>query len=146
MPILIDMQFSLCSAASAVLVLVAGCSAASPTDTPSTVLTGAYSAISINGSALPVAVANSTGSAKQEIIADHLWIGGTAGRNGVLWHVVLRTTTDSAVTIDSTSVSGTFDATLATAQTTFGPAVAANGTLTLHANDGTTRVYQRTNQ
>lgn len=139
------MQFSPRLVVSLVLIVVAGCSGATPTDAPSTVLTGAYNAVSINGSGLPVAVASSDASIKQEIIADHLWIGGFAGRNGVLWHVVVRTTTGSEVQIDSTSVSGTFDATLATAQTTFGPVTAANGTLTFHANDGTTRVYARTN-
>ena len=131
--------------ASIAVIVVAGCSAASPTETPSTVLTGAYNALSINGAALPVAVAGGDGTTKQEVIADHLWIGGTAGRNGVLWHVVIRTTTGTEVKIDSSSASGTFEATLATAQTTFGPVVAANGTLTLHANDGTTRVYVRAN-
>jgi hypothetical protein len=129
-----------------VLLLTAACSAATPTDAPSTVLTGAYNAISINGAALPVAIANADATSKQEIIADHLWIGGSAGRNGVLWHVVIRTTTGADVKIDSTSAIGTFDATLATAQTTFGPVVAANGSLTFHANDGTTRLYQRSSQ
>jgi hypothetical protein len=128
------------------ILFAAGCSAATPTDVESTVLTGAYNAVSINGSSLPVGVVGGVGgdgATKQEIIADHLWIGGFAGRNSVLWHVVIRTTTSAEVKIDSSSATGTFDATLATAQTTFGPVVAANGSLTFHANDGTIRVYAR---
>jgi hypothetical protein len=123
------------------LALAASCSAA--TDASVTVLTGAYRGISINGNALPARVATSGGDVKQEIIADRLWIGGTAGPNGVLWRTVTRTTTGSDVKIDSTTMAGSFEATLASAQTTFGPISASGPTLTFHAIDGTVRLYER---
>jgi hypothetical protein len=132
------MKYTIC-----LLLLVASCSAA--TEPPVTVLTGAYNAVSINGNSLPVRVATSGDDVKQEIIADRFWVGGTAGRNAVMWRTVTRTTTGSIVKIDSTTVMGTFDATLAAAQTTFGPILASGGTLTLHANDGTLRIYARQN-
>ena len=125
------------------LALVSSCSAA--TDASVTVLTGAYTAISINGNALPARLAPSGEDVRREIVADRLWIGGTAGPNGVLWRTVFRTTTGSDVRIDSTTVSGTFEATLASAQTTFGPVSASGPILTFHANDGTIRLYERAN-
>jgi hypothetical protein len=123
------------------LILAAGCSA--PTDAPVTVLAGAYNAVSINGNSLPVETSGSGDGVKQEIIADRLWIGGAAGKNGVLWRIVLRTTKGSAVRVDSSTATGSFEATLATAQTTFGPVSASGRQLTLKATDGTTRVYIR---
>jgi len=126
------------------LMLLAACSAATePSSTASTVLAGSYTATSINGIAMPVAVAPLPDGSKQEIIADRLWISGPAGVSGVMWRVVVRTTKGTDSRIDSTTFTGTFTANLATAQTTFGPVSASGRTLTFRVNDGSVRVYQR---
>jgi hypothetical protein len=123
------------------LLLATACSAA--TEAPITVLAGAYSVVSINGDRLPVTTEPTADGAKQEIIAEHLWLGGSAGYNGATRRVVYRTTSGSVTRIDSSTTTGTFYPTLATAQTSFGPVSAAGSLLTLKALDGTTRIFAR---
>src|SRR5581483_8115285 len=141
-PIIPDMRYAV-----AISLFVAACAASgSPTEAaaPITVLDGAYEAVSINGQSLP-AVTASPDSAKHEIIAERLWLGGSAGRNGAMRRIVSRTTRPSGVTIDSATFTGTFYPSRATAETSFGTVTANGARLELDGKDGSVRMYARVN-
>ena len=123
------------------LLLLAGCSAA--TDAPYSVAAGAYNLVSINGKSLPVPAEPAPPGGKLEVVGGRLYLGGTAGPNGALQRMIYRTTIGSAVTVDSSSATGTFYPTGATAQTTFGTVSVVGNALTLKATDGTVRMFNR---
>jgi hypothetical protein len=121
--------------------ILSACS--STTAAPFSVVAGAYSLTSINGRSLPVPSDASTATTKIEVIAGRLYLGGTAGPNGALNRVIVRTTVGSTVTVDSSTATGTFFPTGATAQTSFGTATVSGDVLTLKASDGTVRLFAR---